>query len=156
LSQLAERIRTAKRRELLPEEVARLLTWPRLIQLARGGEPQLLCDFLKSCDGRLSSVHFNDLANLIVDALAGNLKRPSHRVKMSPQTRAHVLCQRYQREAIVAAQLREVERRQGKQLRGERRNAAFRNIIAELPPAFRSVKLEHLAEFTKLTKSRRR
>jgi hypothetical protein len=131
------------------------ITWDWLIVAARRGEPQLLCDFLNRCDGHFSKAHCRDLSELVCDALTGKLGRPRHRVKLSPETRALVLAKRHLHAQVILNRLRDLERRQGKQLRGKKRDAAFRKIRKSLPPAFRRTTYDDVARLAKRAKSRR-
>jgi hypothetical protein len=88
------RLIAAAQRGLKPRQ-GTAITWEWLIAAARRGEPELLLDFIDRCDWRFSPAHHQDLHKLLGDALAGNLDRPSHRVKLSPQTRAHVFHKRH-------------------------------------------------------------
>jgi hypothetical protein len=131
------------------------ITWPWLIAAARRGEPQLLLDFLDNCDG-LSPAHYQDLSKLFRDTWAGNLDRPSHRAKLSPETRAHVFHKRTLHARAILDQIREIERRRGKQLRGKDRVAAFNQIRKRLPPQFRATTYDDVAWLAKHAKSWRR
>jgi hypothetical protein len=113
-------LRQVRRRKLSPKEISRTLTWPRVVQLARQGEPEVLYHFLKNCDV-LPAAKCKDLAALLADAIGGRLERPSHRAKRSPETRDHAHSQRHAGERLVMEAINAEEKKLGKQLRGAER-----------------------------------
>jgi hypothetical protein len=129
------------------------MTWNRMIELAYGGEPQELCDFLlhSGADGHHLPTHCcRDLAKLIDANIA---KRP--RAKWSPETEASGRASKNLGVGIVLDRLREKERRERKQLRGKRRDAAIDEEIGRLKPRYRIAPAE-LRRYIKSAKSRRK
>jgi hypothetical protein len=117
------------------------LTWDKLVALARRGEPELLYSFLEECDG-LSSKQYSDLARYLSDARGDRLEKVGHRVKQSPETKAHIFTQRWLKERCVMdcvyRELREEKRKaqqRGKKLtKGQlarARTAAIRKYSKE-------------------------
>jgi hypothetical protein len=111
-----------------------VMTWPRMIELARRGDYEQLCDLLDELpDRELTQAHCRDLSELIRLAMTGGIERPSNRTKLSPETLAHRRNKQNMAERVVIACLRAIERHQGKQMRGAERDASIRKIIADLP-----------------------
>jgi hypothetical protein len=127
------------------QEGAQLFKWDELVESARRGDYGALCAILDEPDLELRQPHLGQLSRLIRDAIVGDLKR-RHRVRKSNATRIY----ENRWTMMVVHQLRDIEKKRGKQFRGDERTSTIEKLINQLPLAKRlRPKAANVAKFIK-------